>query len=428
MKNISFVVNRRIDRRVLLRGLGVSMALPWLDSMRPAFGRESKSARDAPKRFVGVSNGLGFHAPYFFPEKSGRDYMAPRYFQQIDHLRDQYTIISGVSHPEVGGGHKAVPCIWTAAPYSGSNFKNSISLDQLMAFHLGGQTRFPSLVLASQGSTSTSYTANGTMIPAENSTQRLFEQLFVAATKEAKAAQKRRFREGQSIMDVVASDAKAMQRRLGPNDRDKLDAYFTSVRDLEKRLQVNEGWVDRPKPSVSTNPPQPVKDANDTIALQAAMYDVMFLALQTDSTRFVTMHTEASGQRIPIDGVSQGYHQLSHHGLNEDKIAQLAIIEEAQMIAWGKLLQRLHETREGDGTLLDNTMLMLTSNLGNASSHSTKNMPVVFAGGGFQHGSHLGFDRSDNYPLPNLYTSMLQNLGLEVEVFASATGTMRGLS
>lgn len=424
MKRTTFATNCRIDRRTLLRGAGVAMALPWLDSMVPAFDADKSTSIRSPMRFVGVSNGLGFHAPYFFPEQSGRDYVASRYLKPIDHLRKHFTVVSGVSHPNVGGGHKSSPCILTAAPYSGSNFSNTISLDQFMAMKLGGNTRFPSLVLASQGSTGTSHTANGTMIPPETSPQKLFQQLFVNEDASAKKAQKRRLSEGRSIMDVVASEAKRMQRRLGPSDRDKLDAYFTSVRDLETRLQVNEAWVDRPKPRVTTGPPEPVKDNNDTIALQTAMYDVMFLALQTDSTRFMTLHTEASGQRIPIAGVSQGYHQLSHHGRNEDKIAQLAIIEEAQMTAWGALLQRLHDAREGEGSLLDHTMLLMTSNLGNASSHDTRNMPVVFAGGGFKHGQHLAFDRKDNYPLPNLYTSMLQQLGMEVEAFASATGTM----
>ncbi len=295
-----------------------------------------------------------------------------------------------------------------------------------MARELGGETRHPSLVLSADGTTSTSYTANGSMIPPENSPQRLFAQLFTDDSPASRIAQKQRIREGRSIMDIVSEEAKAMQRRLGPGDRDKLDAYFTSVRDLERRLVVNQGWAERPKPKINEKAPDPVSDNSDTIAMQTAMHDVIFLALQTDSTRFVTMHTGGGGQRIPLDGVEQGYHQLSHHGRDEQKITQLAIIEEAQMKSWGSLVRRLHESQEGDGTLLDHTMLLLTSNLGNASAHDTKNMPVVVAGGGFKHGQHLVFDRENNYPLPNLYTSMLQRLDLEVDTFASATGTMRG--
>lgn len=428
MKNIYFAKNSAIARRTMLRGFGVSLALPWLSSMAPAFGKEAVASSKAARRFVGVSNGLGFHAPFFFPEKSGRDYKTSRYLKTVDDLRDQFTAISGASHPDVGGGHKSVPCILTAAPYSGTNFRNTISLDQLMATYLGGETRFPSLILSSQGTTSTSFTANGSMIPPETSPGALFSQLFVDETPAAKDAQRRRIREGRSIMDLVGEEALRLQKRLGPADREKLDAYFTSVRDLERRLVVNEGWAERPKPKISQGAPTPIQDNNDTIAKQAAMYDVMFLALQTDSTRFMTLHTDAGGHRIPLKGVDQGYHQLSHHGLDETKISQLAIVEAAQMRVWGDFLRKLHESKEGDGTLLEHTMVLLTSNLGNASSHDTKNMPVLFAGGGFKHGQHLAFDRTNNYPLANLYTTMLQRMELEIEAFASATGTMIGLS
>jgi hypothetical protein len=427
MKPVNFVNNRSLSRRRLLKGAGVAMALPSLSSMVPAFGMQAKSKSKSPRRFVGMSNALGFHGPFLFPKETGRDYTPSRYLQPIADLKDQFTVISGASHPGVGGGHKAEPCILSAAPYSGANFKNSVSLDQLMAKHLGNKTRYSSLVLNANGTNSTSYTENGSMIPPVNSPQDLFDLLFIANTADARAQQKQRIREGRSIMDIVGAEAKAMQRRLGPGDCDKLDAYFTSVRDLERRLVVNERWADSPKPKVQGPAPDPVNDTADAIAHQVAMQDVIFLALQTDSTRFMTMHISGGGERVPLAGVDQGYHQLSHHGLDDDKIKQLGIIEEAQMRAWGDLVRRLHETQEGDGTLLDHTMLLMTSNLGNASAHDTKNMPVVLAGGGFKHGQHLAFDRKNNYPLPNLYTSMLQRLDLQIETFASATGTMKGL-
>jgi len=218
-----------------------------------------------------------------------------------------------------------------------------------------------------------------------------------------------------------------MQGRVGAGDREKLDAYFTSVRDLERRLVVNQEWTDRPKPKVDAKAPDRVANSADTIALQSAMYEVMYLAILTDSTRFITLHTSGTGQRVPLAGVDQGYHSLSHHGRDEEKLSQLAIVEEAQVTAWGRLVRKLAQTAEGDSTLLERTMMLLTSNLGNASAHSTKNMPVIFAGGGFKHGQHLGFDQENNYPLPNLYTSMLQRVGLEIDAFASASGTMRGI-
>ena len=427
MKTIHFPKNQNLSRRTLLRGVGVAMALPLLDSMAPAFGKQAKAASKPPRRFIGVSNALGFHGPNLFPIETGKGYKTSRYLKTIDDLREDFTIISGVSHPDVGGGHRSEPCILSAAPYSGSNFRNSVSLDQLMAKYLGHQTRHPSLVLSTAGTTGTSYTENGSMIPPENSAQKLYAKLFVDDTPAARKKMGALIREGRSIMDIVGAEARAVQKRVGAGDREKLEAYFSSVRDLERRLVVNEAWADRPKPKVDAAAPRRVVDSANTIALQAAMYDVMFLAIQTDSTRFITLHSTGSGQRVPLEGVDQGYHSLSHHGRDEEKLTQLAIVEQAQVEAWGTLIRKLRQTSEGDGNLLDRTMMLLTSNLGNASAHSTKNMPVIFAGGGFKHGQHLGFDKNNNYPLPNLYTSMLQRMGLEIDAFASATGTMRGM-
>jgi hypothetical protein len=417
----------RVSRRTFLRAAGVTLALPWLEAMTPVFARDAASRSTPPRRFVGMSNALGLHGPHLFPARAGRDYEASRYLKAIDDLRGDFTVISGASHPHVTGGHKAEACIFSGAPMGGGNFRNTISLDQYMAKHLGNETRFPSLVLNSKGENSPSYTENGSMIPAENSPVRLFNRLFIPDTAAAQAEQVRRLHQGRSIMDLVADEAKAMQRRVGAGDRDKLDAYFTSVRDLEQRLAANEGWAQRPKPKVTVAPPKEVTNPNDLIARQDVMHDVMFLALQTDSTRFITLHTNGGGEVVPIEGVEEGYHTLSHHGLDAAKIEQLARIEAAQIASWGAFVRKLKGTPEGGGTLLDRTMVIFTSNLGNASAHDNRNMPVLFAGGRFRHGQHLAFDRSNNYPLPNLYVSALQRLGLETDKFATSTGTMKGL-
>jgi hypothetical protein len=199
------------------------------------------------------------------------------------------------------------------------------------------------------------------------------------------------------------------------------------VRDLEKTLAADQLWVNRPKPYVDAKPPRAVASKSDLIALQDQMFELMALALQTDSTRLITLHTGSGNGKLPLEGVEEGYHNLSHHGLDPNKLEQLAIVEEAQVRVWGEFLRRLQKIRENEGTLLDRTMVLLTSNLGNASAHDTKNMPVVFAGGGFNHGQHLAFDRKDNYPLPNLYVSILQRMGLPYDRFVTGTSTMRGL-
>lgn len=402
------------------------MALPWLDAMTPAFAKSS--AYLAPKRFVSVSLALGLHAPNLDPIDSGFGYTPSLYLSKIQDILGDMTIVTGSSHPDVSGGHKASGSILTGAPYSRSAvFKNTISIDQHMAKHLGHHTRFPSLVLNLSSSNSPSYTETGSMIPAESSPSKLFNKLFVADTKEEQAQQVERLKEGRSIMDVVAGDAKTLQNSLGAGDRDKMDRYFESVRAFEKRLGASEDWVQKPKPIVKMKPPRDISDDNEVIKQKKLMLDIMLLALQTDSTRFITLHIDGNGGPVPIPGINEGYHSLSHHGLDDNKIDQLTLVESALIETWGGFVRGLKQSKESGGTLLDQTNVLLTSNLGNASSHDNKNMPVLFAGGGFRHGQHIAFNKEDNYPLPNLFVSALQRQGLETDRFATSTGTMTGL-
>ena len=305
--------------------------------------------------------------------------------------------------------------------------RNTISLDQLMARHLGDATRFRSLVLSTNGSTSPCYTANGAMIPPEDSPSRLFSRLFINDSQRERAKQSARVRQGRSIMDMVSEDAKSLSRELGVGDREKLDAYFTSVRDLEKRMAEAEKWAELPKPQVHQSIPVDINDPGDLIGRQRTMCDVIKLALQTDSTRFISLHIPGASGSIPIAGVDDSHHSLSHHGRDSEKLEQLALVEAAVMKQWGNFLQGLREVEEAHGNLLDQTSVLLTSNLGNASNHDNRNMPVLLAGGGFRHGQHLAFDKKKNYPLPNLYVSILQQVGMETDSFASSTGTMTGL-
>lgn len=192
-------------------------------------------------------------------------------------------------------------------------------------------------------------------------------------------------------------------------------------------MAESEKWAKRPKPKVDSAAPIDISDPSDLVGRQKTMCDVIKLALQTDSTRFITLHIPGAGGVIPIDGVDQGYHNLSHHGRDETKLAQLALVETAIVNQWGEFLRDLRESEESDANLLDHTTVLMTSNLGNASNHDNRNMPVLLSGGGFRHGQHLAFDRKKNYPLPNMYLSILQNVGLEIEQFATSSGTMHGL-
>ncbi|MES2571875.1 MAG: DUF1552 domain-containing protein, partial [Verrucomicrobiota bacterium] len=271
------------------------------------------------------------------------------------------------------------------------------------------------------------FTRGGVPIPAEDRPSRLFTKLFLDGTPTEVAAQVHRLREGRSILDAVGGEAKRMGRSVGSGDREKLEEYFTSVRELEQRLHQSEAWQQKPKPKVSALIPKDILDRSDLIGRNRMMYDVMHLALQNDSTRLITLNIEGNATVPPIAGVSEGHHNLSHHGQDPEKIAQLRLIERAEMEALGEFLSRLKASPEGDGTLLDQTMVFFGSNLGNASSHDNRNLPAILAGGGFRHGKHLAFPSEKGVPLCNVYLSMLRRLGLEVDGFASSKGTISGL-
>lgn len=293
-----WAVQRPLSRRSLLRGAGVAMTLPWLSAMERTF---ASSPAGSPKRFVAITLGLGLHQSNWKPEEAGFDYEPSLYLKNLQDLRRDMTIISGSSHPGVGGGHRAEASILTASPQGSSGrSRNTISIDQLMAKHLGDFTRFPSLVLSANGSDSPCYTESGAMIPAMNSPRAVFERLFVDDTPSARALQSKRLQQGVSIMDLVGEDAKDLKRKLGAGDQDRLDAFFTSVRDLEKRMQESEQWTKRPKPKVEAKPPVDVGSPNDVIAKQRTMCDVIKLALETDSSRFITFHLGGTGVWYPF--------------------------------------------------------------------------------------------------------------------------------
>ncbi|MEZ6088480.1 MAG: DUF1552 domain-containing protein [Pirellulaceae bacterium] len=425
--SLQFNFRKRLPRRTMLRGAGVSMAIPYLSAMQNAFAAPGES-QGPPKRFVAMTLGLGLHGPNLNPDEAGTQFKPSRYLKALEDMRSSYTVVSGSSLPGVTGGHRAEASILTAQPLgSNGNGKNSISLDQYMAKHGGGETRFPSLVLSSGGSSSPSYTENGSMIPAQDRPSRLFDQLFVDESESAQQQQANRVREGRSIMDLVSEDAKRLARSVGAVDRDRLDAYFTSVRDLETRMAAMQQWAVRPKPKVDAKRPVDIGNSSDFIGRQRLMSDMIRLALETDSTRYVVYHLGGSGGVVPLPGVDEGYHSLSHHGLDDEKLEQLAVIETAIIEAWGDFLRSLGRADDQGHSLLDQTAVLLTSNLGNASNHSNQNMPVLLAGGGFKHGRHLAFDVKKNYPLSNLYVSLLQDQGFEVDQFASGTTTMKGL-
>ena len=430
---------RGISRRHFLRGAGIALALPMLDSMIPVFASPTAkvslpSADGTPRRMLAICNNLGLVPEQFFPQATGRDYALSPYLELLRAHRNDFTVFSGVSHPDVDGGHPADNCFLTAAPHPGrGGFRNTISLDQYIAERIGHLTRFPSLNLGvnvEQGMRSLSWTGSGVLIPCEEKASDVFRRLFVQGSEADMEQQVRKFELGESILDAVADQAKSLQRRVGSHDRERLDQYFTSVRELEQRMKMSREWERKPKPTVSAGVPLDPASPREYMEKVRLMYDLARLAFETDSTRSVALLLDSvNSPALDFDGTSTsgGYHDLSHHGRSKEKLAQLKAIDEWHMKLLGNLFSELKAVREGDATLLDRTMILYGSNLGNANTHVTTNLPVIFAGGGFKHGQHLAFDRERNYPLPNLFVSMLQRMGLETDKFASATGTMRGL-
>ena len=429
----SFVSTQRAcSRRTFLRASGVALALPLLEAMRPAFSRAA--AAPPPRRMLGVCNNLGLLPDQFFPTAAGRDYPLSPYLQVLAEHRRDFTVFSGVSHPNVDGGHPADNCFLTAAPHPGNGgFRNSISLDQFVAQQLGNVTRFPTLTLGvnvSQGSKSLSWTEGGVLIPCMDKPSEVFKKLFLQGTPGEVDAQVRKLEVGRSIMDAVADETRSLERDLGARDRERLDQYFTGVRDLEKRLEASKEWERKPKPVVKAAPPTDPTDPREYMDKARLMYDMARLAFETDSSRAVTLMLDSANSPvldIPGAEITDGYHSLSHHGKNAAKLTQLEAIDHEHMKLLGQLFTALKAAHEGSDTLLDRTMVLYGSNLGNANTHVTTNLPVLFAGGGFKHGQHLVFDTERNYPLPNLFVSMLQRMGIAADRFASSTGTMRGL-
>lgn len=420
-----------IHRRRFLKGAGAGIALPLLGAMVPANGQQDVNASRPIPRTVAICGGLGFHTPLLFPDTPGSDYKLTPYLELIKDHRNEMTVFSGLSHPEQNGnnGHASSMTWLTSAQRPGlAGFKNTISLDQLIANHLGGTTRLPYLTLANDG-TSLSWTANGINIPSENSPAKLFKKLFVDGSEKEVATQMRDLKRGRSILDTVQNDAKRLDRSLGPKDRQKLDEYLTAIRDLEQRIGQSEQWTVRPKPHVDIKPPQDIADKQDIVARQRLMYDMMVLALQTDSTRAITLSLGAMNA-VPsnIQGVKSDWHNLSHHGKDEDKIAELRLIEQAEFSEFNQFLNRLKAIDEQGRSLLDNTAVLFGSNLGNASSHDWHNLPIVLAGGGYKHGSYVAFDEKNNTPLANMFVSLAQRMGIETDQFGSSTAAgIKGL-
>ncbi len=428
----TFLTRRALSRRTVLKAAGVALALPLLEAMCPALATAGEAAAAAapPRRFVGMLTNMGILPENFFPKEAGKDYAGTPYLELLKAHRNELTVFSGVSLPGVDGGHASERCFLSAAPgASRGSFRNSVSLDQVMAEGLGAETRFPSLTLmVGAEEMSISFTRSGAMIPPVRSPLKLYQQLFVESTPAAKLAAHERLKADRSLLDSLRARTKALEQGVGMSDRQELDQYFTAIRDLERRLAANETWVDRPKPKADAPAPEEVSDNHRLVTLSRAMLTLVRLALVADATRVVTVCFN-TGTLTPreIPGVGSMVHEMTHHGHRPAVMAELAKVESAEFSELAAFLDSLRASRQGEGTLLGRTAVLFGTNMGSANSHSNDNLPVLLAGGGFKHAGHLAFDTKRNYPLSNLYVSLLQRMGLPATSFASGSGPMQGI-
>jgi hypothetical protein len=423
-----------IPRRTFLRGLGVTLALPALECMTPAFARAAGA--EAPRRMLIIVNNIGVLPKFFFPQSAGRDYELSSYLSILAAHREDFTLISGLSHPGVTSGHSTDNCFLTSARGAfKAGFRNSISLDQFAAEKLGQVTRFPTFNLGvniEKANRSLSWTRDGVLLPAEDSAPALFQKMFVQGDAAAVERQLHRLEEHGSILDTLLGEAKRFSRNLGSADKSRLDQYFTSVREVEQRLAAAREWELRPMPQTTQAPPTGIQEDKLFFEKFELMLAMAQLAFESDSTRIVTLMLDAF--RTPIfklsgeQNTTESYHGLSHHGQNEQKLRQLEAADRQQMAVLAKLLSNLAGKPEGGQRLLDRTMVLYGSNMGEANIHDNTNLPIILAGGGFKHGQHIAFKRDNNTPLCNLFVSMLRRMGVEADAFGSSTGSIAGLN
>jgi hypothetical protein len=422
--------NAQISRRQILRAGSAVLALPWLETFAGA------AEQTPPKRIICVCTSFGLYGPSFFPAQPGHDYEASEYLRVLDDLRENFTVFSGISHPEIGGDHASDVSFLTSAKHpTRPGFRNTVSLDVLASQHVAGATRFPLMTLTTLGGggNALSYTPAGAGITPLNVPSQIYARMFLAGNLADVEKELARLKRGQSMLDRMRERLGQLEKSVSNHDRQQIADYTEAVRDLEKQLVAEQAWVNRPKPTVTEsapneNYPSPFADRSDSIGRAKVLFQLARLAIQTDSTRVITIFIYGMDEKPPIDGVTEGHHALTHHGRNPEKIEQLKIVEKMKMGAFRELLTSLRDSKEGAASLLDSTQVLIGSNLGDASGHGTTNLPILLAGGGYRHGQHIAGDPENNTPLANLYVNMLQKFGMPTDKFGSSTGTITELS
>lgn len=410
-----------LSRRQFLKAPGISLALPALESFAV-----STPATDAKaKNIVCIGTYLGFHQPAFFPKQPGRNYEFSTLLKSIAEHREHFTVFSGLDH-RAPNGHGA----WNN--FLCGQTPNAYSLDQIIADQIGQQSRFSSIQLsAGKASRTMSHTRQGVALPMIQRPSVLYGKLF--ASPEDRARNEYLLRSGRSALDAVLEDAKRLQNSVSAADKAKLGEYFDSLRAVERRIGRQIESADEPVPETSYQLPD-YDPVAPTLQLEAEniMYDLMALALESESTRVMSLFIGGLGQVFTIQGetLQAGYHALSHHGNDPDAISDLIKVEIEHMNCLNRFLDQLNSKKDAEGrSLLETTIVLLGTGMGDASRHANSNLPTLVAGGGFQHGQHIAVDSKAHSPLllGDLYISLMQQLGLEAGEFSNASRNLNHL-
>lgn len=423
MQNYKQGINRRIDRRQFLHGVGVSLALPMLESLNVT-KLHAATTNDPVKRIVCIGTYLGFHQEHFFPKQIGKNYEMPHVLEPLTSFRDKFSVFSGLDH-RGRNGHEG----WQA--WMSGSATGSVSMDQLVAEHVGHHTRYASLQLTCGTPPDVarlSFSKEGVALPMIGRPSVLFQTLFRSDSDRSRMEYV--LKGNGSLLDELLTETKSIQRKISTNDRRKLDEYLASLRNVEKMLQKQEAWLEIPFPTTDYKlPPFDPVSPGQSLECEKLMYDLMALALTTDSTRVLTFLVPGWSQVFEINGrrLSAGYHGLSHHGNEAKKIADYNLVGREHVSRFGRFLEKLTDAKDANNRpLLDSTAIVYGSGMGDSNTHDNSNLPTLIAGGGFSHGNHWNNDRSaaDSRLLGDLLLTLMQRTGMEIDSFAGANHNM----
>ena len=410
------------NRRTFLKGVGGTIALPWLESLAAA----APAGGSPPMRFLVVGNPFGAHPEHFFPQDFGKDFTISPTLKSLDWLKDRMTVVSHTDHNMVSGHGREISFLSGVLPTDAQAFpEKNMSLDQLFARHVGSQVRYPSVGAALEAGIRMSWTANGVEKLPITDPQELFDYLFLNLTPEEQAARRQMLERNGSILDTVGSQFDGVLKSASRFDRERLDQFQTALRELESTLADRSTWLDRDKPSFDISEHFV---GETTIANRYdAIFDMIAYAFETDLTRVASVEFPSELKYTDIEGVNRSYHGCTHNGRKEDLVSELVAIESFQIARLSRCLQKLDSIQEPgtDGSMLDHTIVLFGSGMGYGGTHSNRNLPIFVAGGGFEHRGHVDArdNSGSNMPLCNLYVTLMQRFGIQRDSFNTSTGT-----